>query len=158
MNNSPRQWLINPLLIGSAFWLTDGLLYFSNGLCTSIKAWIIIKTTSLPVLTIAVFTVIVNKWTASKRDVLVSGFAGLLFIWLLSAVYLFCMSALSARGIMSFKELGWLLLGFPMTAIEVSSYSGGLWGLIATSICLPIAALLIEKKGRFNKPIEADRE
>jgi hypothetical protein len=146
MNNGIRQWIINPLIIGGTFWLTDGLLYFSARFFTSTRAWIIIKTISLPVLTLAVFILVVNKRTESKRDILLSAFVGLLFIWLLSAVYMFVMSAFSDKGIMPLQGLGWLFIGFPMTAIEASTYSGGLFGLLATSIGLPLVAIFIKEK------------
>jgi hypothetical protein len=155
MNNSIRQLIINPIIVAVAFWGTDGLLSFPEMFFISSKAWIITKSICLPVLTIVALFIIANKWTRTRRDIIISGFMALFWIWFSSGFYLLVMSAFSETGIMSLQGLGWLLLVFPLTAIEVSSYSGGIFGLIATSVALPIAAITIKKKGSFNNKIEA---
>jgi hypothetical protein len=154
-----RQLIINPFIIASVFWLTDGLLSYSEHYFKSIETLVIIKAICLPVITVAVLFIIAKKRNETRRDIIVSSFAGVFWIWFLSSYYLLALMALSKQGITSYGSFGWLLLAFPFIAIEVSTFSGGVIGLCLTTISLPIASIIIKrnKKG-FNNWLDSDRE
>ncbi len=146
MNNNIRRWLISPLIVACLYWLFDGVLYFASSLFPSIKIWIIAKTICLPILSVAAITLITNTWTNSKKDILIIGFMATLAIWLVSSFYMLFMSAFSEKGMMPILGVTWLIIYFPMTAIMAATYSGGLWGLFATTIMLPTATIILRLK------------
>lgn len=145
MKDSIKHWIMNAFIIGFAFWATDGLLSFMGGILST-KIWIIIKTIALPVVSVAVLKVITNRGTQTALDISASAFLSVLALWILSPLYLIIMSIFSEKGIMELKDLGWLLFAFPVTAIMVSTYSGGLMGMILASFILPTAGIIMGRK------------
>ncbi|MCK9419316.1 MAG: hypothetical protein M0R70_08065 [Nitrospirae bacterium] len=146
MNNNVRRWLITPIIVACLYWSFDGILYFASSLLPSIKTWIITKTICLPILSVVVFALIITTRTKSKKDILIIGFMATLAIWLLSSFYMLFMSAFSEKGMMPILGVAWLIIYFPMTAIMAATYSGGLWGLFATTIILPTATIILRIK------------
>jgi hypothetical protein len=148
MSNRADQWIISPLLISVLYWFIDGALYFLNGYFPSTKIWIITETVCMPALACAVLLLVNKKWSKAKRDILIVGFMATLAIWLISPFFMLFMSTFSEKGMIPLQGLGWLIVAFPMTAIMAASYSGGLYGLFATTIILPLATVILRLRQR----------
>ena len=147
MRKGVKQFLFYPAIVGIAYWLTDGLIIFP--FFSSIKAWIIAKTICLPLISVVTLIAIIQTSEQSISPI-ISGFSSPAWVWLLSVFYFAVLTAISGKGV-ELHGLGSMLLLFPFTAIEVSTYSGGLGGLVLASISLPIAAIIISKmKGSSN--------
>ncbi len=144
--NGIRRWILSPIIIGAIFWLADGLLSFC-GEILSTRVRIITKTIALPAVSIIVLMAVVKIFRFSARVISALSFLGAIGVWVLGPFYLLVMSVFSKTGftLMELKALPMLIIGLPMTTISVSTYSGGLGGLILTSICLPVAGIIIEK-------------
>ena len=129
---------------GLLFWSIDGLMNLL-GEALSTKIWIGLKSLLLPTLSVTCFQLLIRKLKAEKEDFLVIASFMVVGIWLLSPFYLCVLGIFSETG-MNLKSLGWLLIVFPMTAVMVSTYSGGLLGLILVTIVLPLASILMKNK------------
>ncbi len=145
MNNGIKNIIVYPAIIAVCYWLTDGLL--NPALSNNLRAWIIIKSLGLPLISIAVFYFMSEKMDWKSRGIIAIGCLAVLWIWMMSSCYMPVMNLFQPHEVtISMKDLGVFLLMFPFTAIEMSTYSGGLLGLALTSIGLPIAAIIIAKK------------
>ena len=140
-----RNFTLYPAIIAMAYWITDGLLY--AGVMHSIKAWITIKSIGLLLIPVAVLFAIAKKGKLKPKEIIIVGICSSGWIWLLSSAYMPIMSVVKGKDLgTSFHDFGMMVLWFPVMAIEVSTYSGGLLGLALASIGLPIAAIIIAKK------------
>ncbi|MBI5639863.1 MAG: hypothetical protein HZA17_05495 [Nitrospirae bacterium] len=157
MINGIKNIIVYPPIIALAYWITDGLL--SPALSDTIKAWIIIKSLGLPLIAIAVFLLIATKINLKPKEIIMIGCCSVFWIWLLSSCYMPIMNLFRPHEIkISLKDFGVFILMFPLVAIEISTYSGGLFGLALTSIGLPITAIIISKnKKRCNNLLQATR-
>ena len=146
MNKSIQKWFVHPVLIAGVFWTIDGLLYFAHNFFPTAMLWIITKTILLTICPVLVLVLISKKWAGKRWDIIITSLVSVFCIWFLSAFYFLVMTLFSKNGILPLKALGWALLGFPFAAIEVSTYSGGLFGLFAVTIVLPVASLVMKRK------------
>lgn len=147
-----RQFILYPAIIAIAYWLTDGLIY--EGVISSVKMWIALKSIGLLLIPVAALYVIAKKGNLAPREIIILGFYSPVWIWLLSSSYMPLMGALQGKSIdMSIRDFGMMVLWFPIMAIEVSTWSGGLLGLALASISLPIAAIIIAKKKKSSNAL-----
>lgn len=149
MINGIKNTILYPACIGLGYWVTDGLL--SPDLWEKIRIWIIIKSIGLPLISIGIFILMTKKINLKARDTILIGACGVFWIWLLSSCYMPIMNIIQPHGVgITLKDFGAFIVAFPLVAIEISTYSGGLLGLALTSLGLPITAIIISKnKGRL---------
>jgi len=145
--NGIMRWILSPILIGIIFWFTDGLLSYCGGILST-KAWIITKTIALPAVSIVVLLAVVRKGGFSPNVIPALSFLGVIGVWVLGPFYLVAMAFIFGKGftLMELKSFLWVMIYLPMSTIEVSGYSGAFFGLILTSIVLPIAGMIIGSK------------
>jgi len=156
MKTNNNQRLLSLFLGGGVFWFAEALFSLIGNNLTA-KTWIIIQTISLPLISIAVLLITAIKF--KPEGVILNAFSMVFGIWVLSPFYMYIMSMFSEKGVMELKGLGWLLIAFPISAIEASTYSGGLFALIAASVALPIAGIIITHKiESSNNRLHADAE
>ncbi len=146
--NAVMRWILSPILIGIIFWFTDGLLSYCGGILST-KAWIITITIALPAVSIVVLLAVVRKGAFSPDVIPALSFLGVMVVWVLGPVYVLFMGLLFGRGVtlMELKALP-MLIFYPLAIISAATYSGAFFGLILTSICLPVAGMIIESKLR----------
>jgi hypothetical protein len=150
MINGIKTIILYPMLIAVSYWITEGLLY--PGLSDKMfVAWFVIKSVGLPLISIMVLVYITKKINLRPRDIIVIGCCGVFWIWLLSSCYMPIMNIfIQNKDVnISMKDFGYFILGFPFVAIEISTYSGGLLGLLLATIGLPITAIIMAKKKKF---------
>jgi hypothetical protein len=143
MNTKINISILSLFLGGCAFWFAEAL-FSLLGQTLSGKLWIITQTICLPLISIAALLLIAKKF--KPKGIIIIAFSMVFGIWVLSPFYMYFMSIFSEKGIMDLKGLGWLLIAFPMSAVMASTYSGGLFALIAASVALPIAGIIITNK------------
>jgi hypothetical protein len=145
-------------IIAMAYWVTDATIH--EGTIPSIKAWIIIKSVALLITPLAVLYVIAKKRNLKPGEIIAVGFCSLVMICFLSILYIPVINALQGKDTgMSIRDLGIFLLWSPVMAIEVSTYSGGLLGLVLAAIGIPITAIIMaKKKGSSNNCLHTDAD
>ena len=155
MINGIKNIILYPAVIAISYWITDGLL--SPDLSDQIKAWIIIKSIALPLISITVFVFMTYKIDLKPREILLIGCGGVFWIWFLSSCYMPIMNIfLQNKDVnISMKDFGYFVLGFPFVAIEISTYSGGLLGLFLATIGLPITAIIIARRKKSSNTYKA---
>jgi len=146
MKNSIRRWIVSPIIIAAIFWHGDGLLSLCGGILSTVVC-IITKTIALQTVSVIVLMAVVKKFGFSVHVISALSFLSVIGIWVLGPFYGLVMSFFSETGfdLIKLKALPMLIISLPMTTITVSTYSGGLGGLILTSICLPVAGITLEK-------------
>lgn len=112
--------------------------------------WIITKTIFLTICPVLVLVLISKKWAGTRRDIMITSLVSVFCIWFLSAFYFLVMTLFFKNGILPLKALSWSLLGFPFAAIEVSTYSGGLFSLLSVTLVLPVASLVVKRKDFYK--------
>jgi hypothetical protein len=149
------KYILYPAIIAAAYWVTDATLH--EGVIPSIKAWIIIKSIALLLIPIAVFFAITKKENLKPGEIIIMGICSPVLICVLSILYIPVINAIQGKATgMSLREFGIFLLWSPVMAIEVSTYSGGLLGLVLAAIGLPITAIIIaKKKERSNNRLDS---
>jgi len=96
------------------------------------------KSIGLLLIPIGVLFAIVKKGNLKSKEIIIIGLCSSGWIWLLNSAYLRIMSELQGKGLgMSIRDIGNMVLWFPVMAIEVSTYSGGLSSNRVRSTLLP---------------------